>query len=564
MISPSMGSPGSVAPGPDGLMKNMAGDKGQILVAEDSKIQLAMLTRILREDGYTVSAVENGLDGLSALMSMKPNLIISDVWMPKMSGYEFCRSIKQDRDLAHIPVILVTSLSDTRDIVQGLEAGADYYLTKPYDQKLLLSTIESLLSVKDVFISGDGDCEKAPVQIRTDGETRLVAVEPQKIVNYLLSTHQNMLHQNRSLERTRKELKKLNNHLEERVREKTRFLEEEIAERKKAQEALARSEEKYRSIFENAVEGIFQSTPGGRFLSVNPACARMLGFQSLREMGTAMETTGIEHYFDPGDRLRFRDILERRGSIKGFEARVTREDGTQIWIALNARAVTDGEGRTLYYEGTAEDITEGKNAHKALNESLENLRKTLDGTVRALATTIEIRDPYTAGHQRRVAQLARAIARELQFGDNRLEGMQVIGFLHDIGKIVVPSEILSKPGHLNDLEFNMIKAHAEMGYNILKGIDFPWPVKVAILQHHERLDGSGYPNGLKGDEIILEARIVAVADVVESMASHRPYRPALGIDQALNEVSMQRGNRYDPLVVDACVRLFSEGNFVLE
>ena len=211
-----------------------------------------------------------------------------------------------------------------------------------------------------------------------------------------------------------------------------------------------------------------------------------------------------------------------------------------------------------------EDITESRKADEALNESLDNLRKTLDGTVRALATTIELRDPYTAGHQRRVAQLACAIAGQLGFTGDRLEGMQVIGFLHDIGKIVVPAEILSKPGELSDLEFNMIKTHAEVGYNILKGIEFPWPVGVAVLQHHERLDGSGYPGGLKGEELILEAKILAVADVVESMASHRPYRAALGIDYALQEVSRHRGVLYDPAVVDACVTLLEDGGLMLQ
>jgi HD-GYP domain-containing protein (c-di-GMP phosphodiesterase class II) len=150
------------------------------------------------------------------------------------------------------------------------------------------------------------------------------------------------------------------------------------------------------------------------------------------------------------------------------------------------------------------------------------------------------------------------------FPEDALEGMQVMGFLHDIGKIVVPAEILSKPGALNDLEFNMIKAHAQVGYNILKGIEFPWPVNDVVLQHHERLNGSGYPQGLMKENIIMEARVLAVADVVESMASHRPYRPALGIDKALEEIAQKRGILYDEDVVDACVRLFTGGDFKLE
>ena len=538
--------------------------KAEILIAEDSKAQSEALASILTENGYSVHAVENGLEGLYELMTIRPNLIVSDVWMPKMNGYEFCRAVKDDKKLHSIPVILLTSLSDIRDIVKGLEAGADYYLTKPYDKQVLLSAIEVILADVNTEPRGNRDDKKAMVEIKTGEETLRVAVEPQKIVNYLLSTYQNMLHQNRNLEQIRLELKKLNNHLEERVQEKTRFLEEEILERKKAQAALVESEEKYRSIFENAIDGIFRSTPEGTFLSVNPAYARMLGFSSAQEMYGASDYIRNRRYVDPEDWAALGHALGTQGSVQRFETRIFRRDGRAIWIAMNAHAVRDSLGRVQYYEGTVEDITESRKAGEALNESLENLRKSLDGTVRALATTIEMRDPYTAGHQRRVAQLACAIAGQLGFAEDRVEGMQVIGFLHDIGKIVVPAEILSKPGELNDLEFNMIKAHSQVGYNILKGIEFPWPVSVAVLQHHERLDGSGYPEGIKGDDLILEARILAVADVVESMASHRPYRPALGIDQALHEVSRHRGVLYDPLVVDACIKALEEGGLTLQ
>lgn len=543
----------------DGNLRNRA----EILIAEDSKVQSHMLSDILKRNGYTVHAVENGLEGLYKLMEVKPSLIISDVWMPKMTGYEFCRAVKHDKGLNHIPVILLTSLSDTRDIVNGLEAGADCYLTKPYNEKLLLSTIQTMLTKPDNGEKSSGNSEKVLVNIAAGDESRKVEVEPQKIVNYLLSTYENMLSQNRNLEHARSELKRLNNHLEERVQAKTRFLEEEVMERKRAQEALAESEKKYRSIFENAMEGIFQSTPDGKFISVNPSYARMLGFTSFEEIVDAHDDIATKYYVDPEDPTRFKTILEEQGSVQGFKTRVYRRDGSQIWIAINARTVCDDEGRTLYYEGTVEDITETRKSAEALSESMANLKKTLDGTVRALATTIEIRDPYTAGHQRRVAQLACAIAGELGYSGDRLEGMQVIGFLHDIGKIVVPAEILAKPGELNDLEFNMIKAHAQVGYNILKGIEFPWPVSTAVLQHHERLDGSGYPGGLRGEDIILEARILAVADVVESMASHRPYRPALGIKSALHEISRHGGTRYDQSIVDVCLNLFHGKGFKL-
>jgi len=211
-----------------------------------------------------------------------------------------------------------------------------------------------------------------------------------------------------------------------------------------------------------------------------------------------------------------------------------------------------------------------------LTLSLEKVRRTLAGTVNALAVTVEMRDPYTAGHQQRVTQLACAIAEEMGLSRDQIEGLHVAGSLHDMGKILVPAEILNKPGRLteseagqvqshaqagHDILMGLIKGHPQAGYDILKEIDFPWPVAQIVLQHHERLDGSGYPKGLKSDDIILEARILIVADVVEAMSSHRPYRPALGIEKALEEISAHRGKQYDPKVVDVCLRLFKEKGF---
>jgi len=193
------------------------------------------------------------------------------------------------------------------------------------------------------------------------------------------------------------------------------------------------------------------------------------------------------------------------------------------------------------------------------------LRKAMDGHVRAMATTVEIRDPYTAGHERRVAQLAAAIAREMgRFSEHDVEGIRVAAYMHDLGKIAVPAEILSKPGKINSHEFGIIRTHPQVGYDVLKEIDFIWPIAQATLQHHERLDGSGYPQGLRGEAIIPQARILGVADVVEAMASHRPYRAALSIEEALDEAMQGRDRLYDTDVVDACVRLFLSRGFQFE
>jgi len=200
--------------------------------------------------------------------------------------------------------------------------------------------------------------------------------------------------------------------------------------------------------------------------------------------------------------------------------------------------------------------TEHQRAKDQLEQNLEKLRKTLGGIIQAMALTVEARDPYTAGHQRRVSDLARTIAKEMGLSQDQIDGIRMAGIIHDLGKISIPAEILSKPGRIGEYEFGIIKTHPKVGYEILKEIEFPWPVAQIVLQHHERMNGSGYPQGLFGDEILLEARILGVADVIEAMASHRPYRPALGINKALEEISQNKGILYDPQVVDACLKLF--------
>jgi putative nucleotidyltransferase with HDIG domain len=192
------------------------------------------------------------------------------------------------------------------------------------------------------------------------------------------------------------------------------------------------------------------------------------------------------------------------------------------------------------------------------------LQKTMDGVISAISSVVESRDPYTAGHQRRVAELARAISREMGFTEWRQQGMHIMGLLHDVGKMAVPAEILSKPGKISQYEFNIIKNHSRIGFDILDKIEFPWPVAPAILQHHERMNGSGYPGGLQGEQITVEARILAVADVVEAMSSHRPYRAALGLEAALREVQQNSGRLYDPEVVNACLRLLQKNDLAFD
>jgi PAS domain S-box-containing protein/putative nucleotidyltransferase with HDIG domain len=230
----------------------------------------------------------------------------------------------------------------------------------------------------------------------------------------------------------------------------------------------------------------------------------------------------------------------------------------QIPVDYSYAPIKDGSGEELGSVLVLRDISERMRSQQELKQSLEKLQRILQETIQSISRIVETRDPYTAGHQRRVANLACAIAQELGLSKDRIDGIRMAGAIHDIGKLYVPAEILSKPTKLNETEMALVKSHPQIGYEILKGIEFPWPVAEIVLQHHERMLGNGYPNGLKGEEILLEARIMGVADVVEAMSSHRPYRPALGLKKALEEISRYRGYYYDPIVVDACVKLFSE------
>jgi response regulator RpfG family c-di-GMP phosphodiesterase len=343
-------------------MEKIIKNKAKILVVDDTPASLKLLTDIMKGEGYDVRSAISGELALNAAAGNPPDLILLDIRMPEMDGFEVCRRLKLTAATQDVPVIFVTAASETDEKVRGFELGAVDYVTKPYQRDELLSRVRAHL-----------------------------------------------------------ELHQLRHHLSDMVHERT----------------------------------------------------------------------------------------------------------------------------------------------VQLVESEKKLKKNLLDSVAVLAAIVEMRDPYTAGQQRRVAEIAVAIANIMQLTQMQIEGVHLAGVVHDIGKIQVPAEILVKPGSLSDLEYMLIKAHSQNGYDLLKTVDYPWPIAQIVLQHHERLDGSGYPQGLKGDEILLEARIISVADVVESMTSPRPYRPSLGIDAALGEIERNRSIRYDPAVVDACCKLFREQGYKL-
>lgn len=367
----------------------------KILIVDDNKENLYLLEAMLKGWGYEVASATNGAEALEKLRAERFTMIIADILMPVMNGFQLCRVCKGNEELKDIPFVFYTATyKDEKDEELALKVGASKFIRKPMETDKFIKTIKGVIA----------DAEKGKV------EPKKLALEEEKEVFKLYS------------ERLVKKLEK-----------------------------------------------------------------KMLD-------------------------------LER-------------------------------------------EITERKQAEEELQQSYEKLRRTTEGIIQAMALTAEMRDPYTAGHQRRVTQFACAIAKEMSLSEEQIEGIYMAAVIHDIGKISVPAEILSKPSRLTENEFSLIKVHPQVGYDILKTIEFPWPIAQTVLQHHERMDGSGYPSGLSGKDILLEARILGVADVVEAMVSHRPYRPALGIDRALEEILQNRGTLYDAAVVDACVKLFNEKRF---
>lgn len=513
---------------------------------------------------------------------------------------------------------------------------------------------------------------------------------------------------------------------------------EDISERKAAEEAILKAEQEYRQIFELAPEGIFKTTPNGKLLSLNPAGARIFGFESTEEAVNTIEDTGRQVWLSKAERDAYAAELELKGEIQGRLYEFRRKDSTPIWLTMTARRVAGEDGQTLHYQGYFVDVTEQKRLEAQLNEHLRevrllsemssallrartekdlleeycrilvetggyrmawvgfaeekpekrvvpvawfghedgylstvqvmwdgskwaqgptgrairsgsiefakdfhadpglkafyphaskrgyrsmiavpfqhsadsmacltvyseaqnvwsegerrlmdhvasalgygirtlrtaiakdqyerDLRISLEQTIQVIAETVDQRDPYTAGHQRRVADLCVHIARNMGLAEERVHGLRLAAGIHDLGKVGIPSEILSKPGRLTPIQYSLVKEHAQLGYEIIRGVHFPWPIADMVRQHHERLDGSGYPLGLKGDEMLLESKILAVADVVEAIATHRPYRATLGIGAALEEIAAGRGKLYDTAAVDACLRLFNDDGYVL-
>jgi len=341
----------------------------------------------------------------------------------------------------------------------------------------------------------------------------------------------------------------------------------EVALYKSRTEAqMQESEQLLSTTLGSLAEAVVSTDTEGRVTYLNPAAAAMLGVEPEEALGRDIST--VFSILDQDTRLPITGLEEiccpRSAQPMCEDMLLLTQAGLDIPVGLSVSPVSgprgDFRGRVLVLR----NVAQRKQAEAERLESMQALRTAFRQTVRALASMAEKRDPYTAGHQQRVARLACAIGRELGLPSETLEGLEVAGTLHDIGKVYVPAEILSKPARLSHMEMGIMKSHSEVGFEILREVTFPWPVARSVLEHHERLDGSGYPGGLKGTEISQEARILAVADVVEAMSSHRPYRAALGLPLALDEIKAGRGRLYDSECVDACLALMNGGGFTFE
>jgi len=357
-----------------------------------------------------------------------------------------------------------------------------------------------------------------------------------------------------------------------------RGISRDVTERKKADKTLQESDQRYRAFIANSSEGIWRleldqpvstSLPEDEQMrqmidhayvaECNDVTARMYGYEKAQDfVGTRMSVFTSPD--DPLDRQLFRALIRSGYSLADVESHTVDKQGNHRWFSNSLTGVIDN-GFIVRGWGVRKDITERKLSEESLAKSYEALRRTLDGSIKSIAKMVEMKDPYTAGHQQRVAELASAIAGEMGLSIEQVKYIYLAGLIHDIGKFYVPADILSKPGKLTAIELAMIRTHSQSSYDILTEIDFPWPLAQIAWQHHERLDGSGYPQGLGGDEILPEAKILAVSDVVEAMASFRPYRPALGIDRALEEIELNRGIRYGSEAADICLKLFREKGF---
>ena len=486
-------------------------EKMRIIVVDDQEEECYLAETLLKGSGYEVETAANGIEALEKLRAGDFDMIISDVLMPVMDGFRLCRECKEDEKLKDIPFVFYTaSYKDEGDEELASKLGADKFVRKPTEPKEFVKIIQGLFRGVE------------------EGK-----IGPKK----------------RVVEEDKEVLELYSERLIAKLEKKTLDLEAEIAQRKRAEEELRESEQRFRAVFDNAGDGILLvDTETRKLYSGNEMICRMLGYspEELKDLG-------VRDIHPEKDLPYVIEQLEKRSreeTTLAMDIPVKRRDGTVFYCDINS-APMNVAGKS-YLLRIFRDITERKKAQQRLEGAFIDLTETV-------SRTMEARDPHTSGHQRRVAELARLVGEKLGLSADRLQGLYVGALLHDIGKIWVPESILAKPGKLSDEEWSLVQVHTRRGHEILKDNVLPWPVADMALHHQERLDGSGYPDGLSGDELSLEVRILGVCDVAEAMTSHRPYRPARNREEVLAEIKGGKGTKYDPGVVDAMLEMIDCG-----
>lgn len=566
----------------------------RLLVADDDMTVRFLAQEILEQAGFEVGGFENGREALAAFFDWRPRLVLLDVMMPEIDGFSVCSAIRASEEGADIPIVMITGNDDIESIQHAYEAGATDFVAKPINWLILghrlrymLRAHETLGAFRQSQSRNRALLDAIPDLILVlDGKGLIVNFKAAATLSPLFSVEEfsgvkkvtDVLHAEFAqliLSRIEPalssgELQRIDYPFSSGGRQfyyEARIVRsgdhevltiiQDVTTRKAAEEALRESERKYRTLFEESHDAIYITNREGKFLDFNRAALELLGYSEEEMSNLHFSQVCLE----PEALIRLYREIDEKGSIRDYEEELRRKDGGIMSCLLNATICSSHGVGIDGYQGIIRDITAAKRHQEEIQHSMEKLRKAMKGTIQVISSTVECKDPYTAGHQRRVADLARAIATMMNLCKDQIDAIRIAGIIHDLGKISIPAEILSKPGRLSEPEFNIIKSHPVVGFEILKTIDFPWPIANIVYQHHERLNGSGYPQGLKGEEILLESRILAVADVVEAMASHRPYRPMLGLDKALEEITQNKGVLYDPVAADMCVRLLKEEGF---
>jgi putative nucleotidyltransferase with HDIG domain/PAS domain S-box-containing protein len=479
--------------------------EARILVVDDEASIVRLFVRALQSAGYAhVRGTTDPTEVPALLDSLTPDLVVMDLNMPGLDGFavleEISSRLSQD---TFLPVLTVSGMADPDAKERAFGAGAKDYLVKPIGLQELLLHVNSLL------------------------ETRFLSLR-------LLQTH---------------------DRLAELVGRRTEELQRSVSQRQQVEETLLETERHFEEVRRLTRLGTWNWDVASDTVSWSPELFDIAG------QDPALPAPGFARhpeFFAPESFLRLEkavnDALES-GTPYELELEMFRPDGTTVHVLARGGALRDETGCVARLAGTVQDVTERWRSQRDLADTLQRLRESEATIIRVLSSVVDRRDPYTAGHQRRVAEISVAIARRMELPEERVRGIETAALLHDIGKLSVPLEILSNPGALSATQQALVKEHVRAGYELLSPVPFLEPVAKAVLQHHERLDGTGYPNGVRDEEIILEAKILAVADVAEAMSSHRPYRPALKPGSVAVELAGHRGTFYDHAVVDAFLQL---------